>query len=458
MRHFGFMALLAPFALLAFGCEEDPSASPGGFQLPEGGSGFEIPDSSTPTPDSSTPDAPAPSGVTVTVKKDGAPQKDVRVIFHDATGAVTGDFKTDAAGVLTQAVAPSMVTVLAPDAEIETELAPLTYLGVAEGDALTVELDGVNDVSKIGAYSVTLGGGFANAERYSVQAGSNCPSAFGPSDGTFTVDLYPACVGAQGAVLASASSGDGTPLAFSFAKNLAKPAGGATIAVPALGPFVAAGSLTVTATNMPPNAHGWAAAAALVDGRSFDLGFAGGNFPAEPARFHLPIGFGDAHQAAMGSYADGSTRTIVKREPATVSNISFDSATLLPSLGASDIVADDLKRPKVTWSPAAPLTGTDGGVLMLIWYQSSTPLRWRFVIPPGTTEVIAPALPADLSIPPSTQADVSLSDLAFVEATHLEGYKAFKSLPMPSGDAPRIFWTDTPLPANGTVRTVRFGD
>lgn len=456
MRQYGFIALLAPFALVAFGCEEDPSGSPGGFQLPEGGSGFEIPDSSTTPPDSSAPDA-APTGVTVTVKHEGAPQKDVRVIFHDATGAVTGDFKTDAAGVVSQPVAPSMVTILAPNAEVGTELAPLTYLGVADGDALTIELDGVNVVSKIGEYSVTLGGGFDNAEQYSVRAGDQC-STLGPSDGTLILDLYPSCVGAQGVVLATASAADGTPLAFTFAKNLAKPMGGATITVPALPPFVAAGSLTVTAANVPPNDYAWVEAAALADGRSFDIGPRGGDFPAEPATFRLPVGFGDAHQASMGTYSGMSSRTIVKREPATVTNIAFDFAALLPSLGDSNVAADNPKRPKATWSSSAPLTGTDGGILRLDWYGNRGSLRWSFVLPPGTTEVTAPALPADLSIPALEEAPVDITALAFVEATHLEGYKAFKSMPMPSGDAPEIFWTSSPLPANGTVRTVRYGD
>jgi len=445
MRHFGFIALLAPFALLAFGCEEDPSSSPGGFQLPEGGSGFEIPDSSTPTPDSSTPDAPAPSGVTVTVVRQGAPQTDVRVIFHDATGAVTGDF--------TQPVAPSMVTVLAP--YFGDELSPLTYLAVAEGDTLTVELGRAagTESPPIGEYSVTFGQGFDTAQDYRVQAGPNCNS-FGPADGTFVVTVYPECVGAQGVVLASASGRDEMPLAFSFAKNLAKPMGGATITVPALPAFVAAGSLTVSAANMPLGEHAWPSTVAIVDGRAFELGFGANDLAESPATFRVPVGFADAHQVDVGTYSNDSSRAIIKREPATVGNITLDFATLLPTLGDTNIVADDLKRPKVTWSPSASLNGTDGGIVSLRWYGSSG-FQWRFVVPPGTTEVTAPALPGDLSIPPSTEADVALDDLAFVEATFLADYKGFKSLPMPTNANLSLLSTDAPLPVNGTVRTVR---
>ena len=457
MRHFGFMALLAPFALLAFGCEEDPSSSPGGFQLPEGGSGFEIPDSSTPPPDSSTPDAPAPSGVTVTVKQQGAPQKDVRVIFHDATGAVTGDFKSDATGVVTQPVAPSMVTVLAPD--VEAGFAPLTYLGVAEGDSLTVELggDSPNGSPPLGEYSVTLGGGFDNVQSYWVQASRDCWSNSGPADDAFIIGVTAECVGAKGVVLATASQ-DGQPQAFSFAKNLAKPMGGSTVTVGPLPAFVAPGSLTVTAANVPPNAYFRASVAAVADGLPFDIGVSSELNAGSPVTFRVPAGFADAHQASVSGFSASSSVAIIKREPATVSSIAFDHASLLPGLTDANVVATDLKRPKLTWSSSAPLNAVDGGVVALRWYAGSASMQWRFVVPPGTTEVTAPALPADLAIPPSVEADVQWSDIAFAEATFIADYKAFKSLAIPANHDVSVLSRDAALPVDGTVRTVRFGD
>ena len=99
-------------------CEDgNNTSSSGGFTVPEGGS-FEAGPPSEAGPvaeggtDASIDTFVPPKGAKVTVTKNGAAAADIRVIAHDATGAVTGDVKTNATGVANFATAPSMITVL----------------------------------------------------------------------------------------------------------------------------------------------------------------------------------------------------------------------------------------------------------------------------------------------------------------------------------------------------------
>lgn len=450
MRSLALFALLAPFALVGIACEESSSSSSGGLGSPD--SGFAIPDGSTQTPDATVPDAAVPdaaprTGLGVTVVRAKAPVADVRVILHDATGAVTGDLKTDAAGTVAVATAPSMVTVIATKYE---ENYPITYLGVIEGDRLVVDLDVPGEPEPVGAYSVTLTGPVTDAAQIIVSASEYCTTSAEDTSAPVIVGLFPQCVGAQNALLARARDESYRSLAFSFAKGLATPAAGATAVLPALPAFSPGTSVALTTTNVPDvstRAHLFA----LTGDRPYSLGEPSGD-PTAGFTFPVPTGFADAYQASLEVYGDG-LGVIVKREPATATSIAFDATTLLPSI--TNIVLPEVltPRPRVTWTSSAPLTAADGGEVELIWYRGeASQLRWKLVVPPGTTEVTIPAMPADVPPMPTEDASLSVADIRFVEATQIADYAALKALPISVLAGDTYSYVLRALPSNGTLR------
>ncbi|MBS2017362.1 MAG: hypothetical protein JST00_31045 [Deltaproteobacteria bacterium] len=468
MRRFRYALLAVPFVLPVFvACEENSNntSSSGGFTVPEGG-GFEAgpEQDSGPFQEAST-DAPIdnfvpPKGAKVTVTKSGTPQKDVRVIAHDATGAITSEVKTDATGVASFAAAPNMITVLT---RIQgSSPAALTYLGVADGDVMNVAIPDFFGEPPPFAQFTTSANAFVGASSYSFNVSDNCSGFTNTAGTTTTINLYTNCLGAQNAVLGTAYDGEGFPIGFGFLKNQAKPAMGATVALPAIS-FTARGTLTQTASNIPANTYTDAELASIANGFGYYTGNRSGSLSGGGVTYPIATGFADAYQSLVVATSDNgpiSARAILRRDASNntaTQTLAFDFATALPAITNGVVSGAVPSRPDVTLTAAASLAATDGGIVRLRWNlaQGVIPQSgWSFVVPPGTTTLKVPALPTDTDAAAFLpQAGATVRDAMFLESTLLPGYSQLKTLPINSdGEPPVGISNGTPLPANGTVK------
>lgn len=468
MRHLRLLALVAPALLLPIiACEDSSGTSSGNVFNPEAGPGFEAgptPEAG-PLPDGAVPDtATVPLGVTVTVFDGSTPKKDVRVIFHDASGLVTGQALTDIAGKVSVAVAPSMVSVLQKDPNQRP--ANVTFAGVADGDNLKVVNGG--STGPAGTYDVTFTGGgvLANANNFYVQAGNGCSAFGGDPAATVSVPLFGYCLATKNGVLATGANGGGV-LGFGFAKNIDAPVAAATVAVGPLA-FIAPGTTGIKATNLPtaPGVSSSATLLAISSGQGFGLSDFTGTLGGGDLDFASPTGFADAYQTAVrarqvtASYAES---TLVRREattaPASATLTTFDFSTALPLL--TSVVATQVvpARPEltVTSANAAALATSDAAVVEISWFVTGIDSTgsWTAVLPPTTTSFKFPALPADATdFEPVTNSFI-VEHTTFFDASQVPSYGAAKLLPIKPASGANFADGTRVLPAAGTLRVSR---
>jgi hypothetical protein len=463
MRNLRLLGLLAPVLLLAVACE-DSSSSSGGVFNPEAGPGFDgggLPEAGPiPVADAGI-DAPPPTpkGVTVTVLDALVGKKDVRVIFHDATGAVTGEKLTDATGKASIAPAPSAITVLAQ----RTSAVPtnVTYFGVAEGDNLIVALPEIaTEGPAIGQYSVsfTQGGLLTGANSTNVVVGGGCSGGTQDPTQPTAVGLFPYCVAAKNAVLGSASA-NGTLLGFGFAKDVAKPALNATAPVGPLTPLKAPGQTNVTVTNAN-DINPFAELYAIANGQMFFAQGGGGATTGAGAKFITATDFADAYQTVVRGSAQNAFSSevgFIRREATTAPDsltLGFDFANALPKVTDVTTASPTVGRPDVTLTSAASLATSDGGAVTLRWTTATNNGgSWTFVLPgpAAAASFKAPALPADATVFVPTRS-VFVDGAVFFEATQIPSYTETKKLPIVAGGGLDLLDWTRPLPVNGTVR------
>jgi hypothetical protein len=467
MRTLRFLVLGCPSLLLALApvaaCESSSTSSPGAFTAEAGT--FEagpLPEAAPPPPDAAPDAPPVPSGVLLTVLEGSLPKKDVRVLFHDATGAVTGESKTDATGVARVATAPAMVTVLTSRSILGGQLVPaqVTFLAVADGDKLTVTLPDLAPPPSVlvGHYQVSFADPAAGATSYDVSVSDGCTNSAQAVTEPVTVDLYPQCLAAKNAVLARGLDDTGAVVGYAFAKGVATPAANATSNVGALA-FAAPFITTLHATNIPATATPEAQTLySLVAEQPYYESTPTGTIASVAGLTRATAaGFADAYQSYVSMRSVASTFSssgFVRREAPSASPPVFDFATALPFV--TDATATGIGRPDVTVATTAPVTATDGGAVLLVWTDATTGRddTWTFIVPASGTSFKVPALPADAAAFVPT-AGAFVDDVTFVEATQLPGYKELKSVPVdPTANEPIQVITkpNVPLPAAGTVR------
>lgn len=391
------------------------------------------------------------TGVSVTVRNGSIGKAGVRVLLHDAAGAVTGEAVTDANGKAALATVPAMVTVLGM---VDGQPALSTFLGVTDGDNLAVSLGRANVApSPAGTYAATFQSPYvAEATRYQVGAGACSAETSDPSL-PVAVALTSTCVGAH-AALASAFIGAATPpVGFAFAKNIATPAAGATVNVGPLA-FAAPGATTITASNFAADVTIKVASLyALVNGVMFQ-GNGLGTLDSGSATFVTATGFADAYQSQLYADAGPARRMFVRREattaPATTTLPNFDFAKALPIVSGK-IAKAVPARPDVTLTSDGP-AGADGGVVLLAWGEA----HWMFMVPATTAAFRAPALPVDATaFAPTDSVDVRA--VVFVESTLIPDYRALKTLPLPDPltavlSSGIVVDLQMPLPKDGLAR------
>jgi hypothetical protein len=452
-------ALIAGVLVLVLGCGAI-APSPGDAAL-DANPDMGARPSPTTAPDGAVPGMPrGGAGVTVTVvDHHGVPKKDARVLFHDSTGAVTGEAYTDVSGKVATASAPSMVTVLTIDYGPRPAL--VTYLDVKDGDELSVGYRPPPAVPA-GSFDVKLMGAEASATTISILAAGNCGSPNAPSAGD-VVFIAPTCGGgATNAVLVTASSASGV-LGFASAKDVPAPA--TTGAVVPVGPlaFTMPGAIKVTASNLPssPPVATSASMFAIADDRSFLLPAGAGVLDAGGLDFATPTGFADAYQTALSATRDNSTSTLARREAASAAAsgtlATFDFTTALPFIDGVVITSTEPMRPDVEIKALnGSLATADAGFVAINFMAagSSDFHTWTFVVPPATTAFKMPALPANATdyLPTGT---ATPSIVQFLDLSQLAGYQAAKAvLVVPSLgfeflNAARL---DLALPVGGSLR------
>lgn len=450
-----------------FACEDDSSG--GGPQTfnPDAGS-F---DASPPPPnvDGGTPDEDVtplpPPAVTVNVTRGAGPAEGVLVIFHDPNGAVVSSARTNAAGqVISSGRAPAQVTVA-----LGKPVAPrlLTYVAVEAGDVLNVtdDADDGETSENLGSYAVTLPGPQALASYYDVNVGPCTGDVQDPVE-PVAVRLRAPCLRASNGVLARAV-GEGGLEAFALKKGNAPPAKGTTASV-VLTAWETPGTLTVNVTNAPGGSFGSVRSGVVLDGQ-YIQGY--GSLYIEGSSLSAPVEIpkgADAHQFALflsldGNY--GSQRGLIARVAGTATTAALDMAGVLPSITDASIDSTDVVRPTTSWTSDS-LAATKGGAVFLDFHDESHGARtWEFVVPPGTTSVRAPALPADAAdwAPVANDAGAgseydATPTVLFVDSSLIPDYRMFvreagRFIP---ADARDQSFANVVLPADGTAKITMY--
>ncbi len=446
------LAFVLPLAAFAYACEDD--AGGGGTGTFDAGTGTFDAGATPESPDAAAPNEAGGKGLVVNVKSMGAPVANVTVVFHDANGAVSGQAKTDATGVTSAPAAPAMATVAVSRPDGAGAL--LTYLGLAEGDVLNVEIppEMTSEPLPVGTFGVTFTNASANAAFHEVQVNGQCFGGVGPAPmQPIVVALYPGCLKQPSNVLLATAFDDGdVPLQFTFKKGEAPPApnGNRDVLLPM---WAAPQTIAVTATNAGAGAAVSGEVAQVADGAPFVVGQnATGDFLAGGATFRYASGFAEALQVKVRSELDASTQIVVRRA-APAGNATVDFATALPRL--TGLTAVGTPRPDVTLTAASPLATSDGGFVVLHWSKLTAgenfrAFSWSFVVPPPTTSFKAPALPAELAalLPPEGTA----SGAGFFESDAVAGYAQFRAAILPVAGVPPFLDDRGVLPANGTTR------
>ncbi len=467
MRQLRLLALLAPALLLPAACENSSSSPAAPFTF-EAGPGFEAGPPAEAGPledagiavDAADTAPPAPKGVTVTVIDGLTPKADVRVISHDATGAVIGDAKTDATGKLTIAVAPSTVTVLttgfsAPKA--------VTFLAVTDGDNLVVRIPLNIEESNVGSYSFTFTAG-VQGQSVNAQAfvnGPLCTNTTADTSMPLLVGVVPSCLSAANAVLARGTDSGFNIDGFTFKKSVAPPVANTTSAV-VLPAWTTPGTTTLTATNTPGVQASISGSLYMIaNGASFPAQSASGTINSMAGQgFWTATGFADAYQSWVRSFDDVTDQvvtSIIRREsttaPAIATLAAVDFTNALPYVTAAAVDTTTVARPIVTLTSDKPLTAADAGLVVLSWTTATQATgTWTFVVPASAAATFkAPALPADATAF-TPIGGVKADSAAFFEASQIPGYTEAKTLPVSPGVSFALLAGSQALPTNGTVR------
>ena len=454
------LALAVPslsFALAAFAC--DDGSNVGGNVVVPDASDF---DSNVAfdafVPDVNPPDAGG--AISVLVANANGAKAAVRVIFHDTTGAVIGETKTDTNGLASSATVPAMVTVLTSASDGSPRL--LTFMGVTAGDQLKVVptvLDGTATI--VGHVSTTFTASPPNAANFLVQVGPLCSNGTDTVASPIVVDIYRQCLRPQHSVLASASGAPGT-LGFAFMKGVAPPSAGSTVSVGPL-TFAAPGTRTVKATNMPTdettNKNGSAFAVVGADAYGLDVSGTGIITQADGVNFYAPLGFADAYESVVSVETNANNthgeRRLYRRETATADATAVLGTTdfndSLPIVQATAVsTTNGVERPEVTITTATS-TGAHSAYTKFAWFGGQSSGTWSFIFPGDQKTLKAPALPADATafVPHDT---VQMQLTAYIDGTVVPDYATAKKLPVAPDADLDLLDSAFALPSNGTLK------
>lgn len=425
-------ALLFAPAVLAFvvlACEDDPTSNPPPFAFDAGT--FDVV-----VPDVDVPDAPAdatPPSVSVTVLRTTGPEAGVRIVAHDAAGAVIDQKLTGADGKATfTGTLPQMVSALLPDEE-KLSMEIVTWTSVAPGDDLVVR--GVErSFAPVGELAVSFTPP-VDADEIRVRMGDCSTGTFGQPP-PITLELYSQCVTPTNNAILVMALDAGAVIGYAFKRNVAAPAPDAGPVDHTTGAFGAPEDFTVSATNLPMG--GARASLFEIAGSSVHENMTeplGGDLGERSAVYKRATGYADA-LVAFAQAGLGIESFIGERFAPGPTSKTFDFEQRLPSVTSVMFDTSNVRRPAVGWTVSSALApaGAKGGVVMVPFRPflgADAMHRWYFVVPPTATTVIAPALPPEAEEwLPLADGDSMLFEeepaVSFVDGTAIPNETAFR--------------------------------
>lgn len=377
------LASLVPVFLVAVGalaCSDDDGGSGSGLDLDAGGFDGFVP----PVPVDGGPDAPTTGRpVKVQIVGAAAARKDVLVVFEYADGTLEKQ-TTGADGIATSgaAAAPVKATALL---QRGTTPAPLTWLGVAEGDVLQARAPGAATAA-YGSWGLRLPD---DAFEERAEATTLCPSS---ADG-LTLDLLAGCAQDDGkaTVLAKGLGGGGEVTGFAFQKDLVMPGVVDAVTEVVFDALLPADTLHAIVANRPQGANGDLTALEIYKQRGFndvvlDL--------ADAVDVSVPAGFATSHQLALSVSAGRQQRMVITSSPPDATKtVSVDHSRLPAALG--EFAVGDPRTGTISWTGAT--AESTAGVARFTFPLTRGATTWTFVLPPGTASVTLPALPGDVT-------------------------------------------------------------
>lgn len=458
------------FVALQASCEDTNGGSGDGGQFVFDSGPFTPP----PPPPGTPPPPPTDSGVdagpqlvTVLVTAPGKqPKAGIEVVAHDATGAVLTTQTTDAMGKAIFFPAPAMVSAMLGSPTGIGGHQIITWMGVEPGDVLAtgdVELF----AAQVGQYAVDQTGALDGGTSYTAQLGS-CSGFYG---GAFpiTLPVTADCLRATNSILLSGVDTTLSTIGYAFKRDAGAPLadGGSTPVT--MGAWAAPGSTKVIAPSLDLG-NGYASVQLweIADGNGYPNP-SGQTTTDSGTDFLTPTGFSDALQADVRYHpntAQFSTQSISKRAAASAT-VTVDFASPLPLVTGATEDNSNAQHPKVTITTASSLASADGGVIMASWRGPGAEFsdQWLFVVPPSTTSVTAPSMPADATawLPNADAAATIYNEpkILFAESDLIPSYKEFRAgvallLPYSSGFVGSTPETRVVLPAAGTLRTTTY--
>jgi hypothetical protein len=237
-------------------------------------------------------------------------------------------------------------------------------------------------------------------------------------------------------VLAIALDDTNTPLAYSYAKDVAAVDGGTTAVT--LGAWQTAfDPLTVTLTDAPAAAPG---AGLEPTFRVDEVGFlgpeGGGAFTAGTATLQAgyPQGFAERVQYTsfiqLGPDPEDGVGVLLVGHPDTPATASHDLSTLLlPAIGSAT-AADASGRLELGWTSSGSFASADGALAMSQWTDGPDSHLWFLLAPPDSANPFQlPALPDELAaFRPSGTAVFVTPSLFFLEGDFIDGYSGFRQV------------------------------
>lgn len=470
-----FLLLLGPlFATSAlYACESESGSSSSGSVTPFEAGGVDAP--VTPMqdgalPDNAVPDSPVgPLPVTVLVNGlDGKPKADIDVVFHDTNGAVVAQAKTAATG---QASSPAGMTVGMASALLGNAVTKtrhvITWAGVKSGDVLvTTDVEVLNE-SPVGSYAVTYPAAPGTPTAYEAYMGTCYAFQQGGGPGTMTLPVYASCVrqGNTNNIVVRALNGN-ADIGYAFVKNLA-PASGVTPVAATTNAFATPGTFTVIASNRPQQNFGASIELAEIAGTQLTFNRFSGFFGTESSStvFNgVATAYAEGFQVFSSRRDNPSEHRIIQRF-ANGTSATLDYGQQLPNILTRTLDNTDYKRPKLSWTTAAPgLGSTDGGVVTIRWSGGDESTRgWTIIVPPNALDAKFPALPATATdwLPPDPgdggRPRLFQPEVMFVESDlvpNADDFRKQAGIVLPLGRSDVL--SNVVMPKIGKLRVVRY--
>lgn len=375
------------------------------------------------------PDRGADAGAMATVRvvNYGEPIADVTVVFHSEDGEVLGTATTDKDGKASYDIGDGgMATAIMS----HVDLGLVTLTGIKPGDDVVIG-DGNKpqaEPAEVGKASVKLPGDFAGAAGYKIDIGCNADGEISATEAAVELAILEPCLttGKKINVFAVAMDEYG-PIAYSAAKDVALAAAGQLTNVTLPDWSTTWQEVPFTVTSVPQSAMVLLFPGLTIDGAGMAMPDAMAMAAAGTANASvtLPQGwtgaFGYMAMVPMGEKEMSMRIDNLADVPAS---LALDYANdFIPSPGKPNVDATDPARPKISWNASTVGDGTMAGIGWAPQGDPPMPTKyWVILMPPGTSSVQLPALPAELAGEAPPEGATIEPEVVVFEASFIDGW------------------------------------